>query len=187
MKAEIVTFPWGGAEGLLVLRLDAESEPFDPERVRSLAGDLGNTGVFGLWLADIDDWTAPELREFVAEQAEAQRPVVAVRMLQERIWPIGGCEFVVDASAAAANSSVRDLALWLNEHSHASPSVQDLVVQLERDDLPPPAQVLDMLADFVSAQDLNYLYMPVGYPLRPLLIKTVSRCGSRWAIRTATG
>ncbi|HVI00860.1 MAG TPA: hypothetical protein VM869_19215 [Enhygromyxa sp.] len=186
MKSEIVTFPVGGAQGLPVLRLDCLHAPFDLDAARNLVAEhRAAFGVWGIWLDRVDDWTAPELREFLLDQGSGDRTVVAIRQLGDKVWPASGCEFVLDASEAIASSSnLRELAIYLNDHGGSHPAVQDLVVRLEPEALPPSANVLDMLAEFVAAQDgLNYLYLPSSYNLRELALKTLARCNSRWALR----
>jgi len=185
MKADFDAFPFGGAQGLPVLRLDCEGQPFDLARAHELVRERESaTGVWGIWLDRVDDWTAADLRTFLLDQDQASRISVAIRDLCDKVWPASGCEFVLDGSAAiSAAGTVRELASYLTANAAQHPAVQDLVIRLGAEQPPPSTAVLDMLAEWVGAEDLNYLYLPPNYEFRPLALRSICRCGSRWALR----
>jgi hypothetical protein len=184
VEADFDIFPLGGAHGLPVLKLRCGGDPFQLELARRRMDALDNApGAWGIWLDGVADWDSQEVRQFLLDQDQAGRGAVAIRELSDRVWPMAGCEFVLEGSAALRNvTTPKELVAALANFPQQS-AIQDLIVRLEPDQLPPPSSVLDMLAEWVSAADLNYLYLPAGYEFRPNLLRSICRCGSRWAIR----
>jgi hypothetical protein len=184
VEADFDIFPVGGAHGLPVLRLRCGGQPFLLDLARDLVRAFDAApGAWGIWLDDVEDWSSPDVRSFLLDQDQAGRVAVAIRDLNDKVWPLAGCEFVLDGSAALRNvSTPKELAVALGSSGQHS-AIQDLVVHLEVDQLPPTSAVLDMLAEWIAADDLNYLYLPSGYEFRQNLLRSICRCGSRWAIR----
>ena len=190
MKAEIVTFPNGGAEGIPVVRLDCEGEAFDGLAANIAIARARAPGVHAVWLDNVSSWSDAALGEYLT--AATQTPVdgapsmliVGVRPLGAREWPQFGVEFVLDASEAlASHSTVDALAGYLGGVAQSFPAVEDLVVTLGLSQIPPRPALLDMLLDVVNPAGMGYLYTPAGYPHRAVLLRSVSVCETEWAIR----
>jgi hypothetical protein len=184
VEADFDIFPVGGAHGLPVLKLRCGGQPFQLDVGRRLMDAFDKApGTWGIWLDGVADWDSQELRLFLLDQDQAGYSAVSIRELSDKVWPLAGCEFVLDGSAALRNvSNPKDLASALAGFPQQN-AIQDLVVRIEPDQMPPTSAVLDMLAEWVGAADLNYLYLPSGYEFRPNLLRSICRCGSRWAIR----
>lgn len=189
MKAKIVTFPRGTSEGVPVVRLDCEGEPFDRQVAHITITNARAPGVHAVWLDRVKSWSDPDLAEYLtammAGPAEGSSMlIVGIRPLGARDWPQYGVDFVLDASDALVRySTVDGLAGYLGGVAQTFPAIEDLVVTLTEEQIPPRPALLDMLHDTVSPAGAGFAYIPREYQHRDLILRQVSVCETEWAIR----
>lgn len=175
----LVTFPRGTAEGLLVLEIPGDKPRESVDLVH--LGLQGQPGIWAVWL-ERPDWRDPGMVELV--DACGQTPIVSIRLLDEQTdWPRVDVNWLLDASTTVrACESEADLARRLSEAPH-HPPIQDLIVELEVEQLPPSHAMLSMLVSAL-APSCAYLYVPRDYLYRGLLVQNVGLCAaSSWAVR----
>ena len=187
MKTSITTFPSGGAEGLPVVRLDAEGLPWSTDDARAALARALPRGLFAVWLDGVADWTDRDLLAWVNAKPDVEHlGLVAVRPLGASDWLGHGVSWVLDASEAFREASTIDeLADYLALQAHAFPVIEDLVVTLEAGSMAPPASFLDAVYDHVQPECQAYLYAPRDHRHWPLLERAVATCSSMWALRGA--
>ena len=185
MKSEVVRFPWGTAEGYPALYLDFEGDAFDPEKADAeLERHGAATGLWAVWLDNIETWEAPGLSQWLAAHDEG---VIAVRRLEGRDWPAARCWTVLDVSVLKSNlRDIEALAEQASELLGPNPVVEDVVLRLEHDDDIPLAEALDLINDIgAPSGGACHLYAPADHRGWPLILRAVSRASSLWSLRRA--
>jgi hypothetical protein len=179
--AEIVTFPCGTAEGLPVIRLDAEGTWSSSEADAALAR-VHAPGIWGVWLDGIADWADDDLSEWIAEQGHE---LIGLRKLGAEDWPASPVNTVLDISDALEHAQdISALAVYVTNNHHPAPQLRDIVAYLGGGLLPPPSNALDLLVDFMQPDSDSYLYAPAGYKLCDFVVRTLANASSTWALRT---
>lgn len=182
MKAETTLFPYGGAEGLPVLRLDAEGQPWSDEAAALALARARPPGLFAAWITGVADWHARDFMTWVTRTPDLGLPLISLRDLDAQRW-IGGVANVLDASAAMQCSGPDELADFLAARAHSVPEIEDLVVRVGPDTRAPSASVLEVLAEFCQPQDQGYVYAPRDHKHWALLERVVAMTSSMWALR----
>lgn len=181
MRAEVVPFPRGAAEGLPVLALSGQGGFEAEQALEHLAGY--GTGLWAAWLRDVV-WGSPEVVAFLRAVDQRGHLVVGLRRLGETDWPSRGAAWILDASEALLEGTDADaLAGYLSARATSFPVVNDLVVDLRVEQHPPASHLLDMLVDAVRPSEGCYIYAPPRYPFGGLLLRHVIQSSTPWAIR----
>lgn len=165
-----------------MLSLDLVFEDLDAEEAAAIvrAELRQRPGLFGVSLT-IGDWQAPGVVGLL--DACAETPILSSRTLGDPSgWPSAEINWIIDASSALRGcESEHALALRLGA-SPWLPTVQDLIVELDDDEMPPKPGMLDMLVAATKACAM-FVYVNGSYPYRGLLLTYLASSSSAWAVR----
>jgi len=175
---KISTLARGTAEGAIALELPlgftiADVEQIEPARSRY-------PGIAVIQLDPREDWEGDPMAALLGLDADVAL-VSCVEFGDPVSWPAHEMLWILDASKVVRESA-DDRALAIKLGEPWLPAIRDLVVVLEHDQLAPSPSVLTMLESAIRPS-LGYVYVPIDYAFRALLVQHVAASSPLWSVR----